>query len=73
MDQASIINDRGNMPEKSYKGDKCPLINEPLPGCYCNFSSSQYVDKLLYYCGGRFLECEIYINADENTKADSNG
>lgn len=56
---------RGKMRDVRMGGEKCPLIDNPQPGCYCTFTGSQYVAETVHYCGGRFRDCEIYKKAVE--------
>lgn len=47
----------------------CPNIRKPFDNCYCTSTSSFYAEATIYYCGGSYKECEIYVkNAKEREK-----
>ncbi len=43
----------------------CPFIQEPYDDCYCTSTSSLYAEATIYFCGGHYRACEIYV---KNTK-----
>ena len=43
-----------------FKG-KCPHVKDPFERCYCTSLSSANVAKIVYFCDGKYEECEIYI------------
>ncbi|MBE9503903.1 MAG: hypothetical protein IME96_06990 [Proteobacteria bacterium] len=42
-----------------FKG-KCPHVKDPFANCYCTSLRSTNVAKMIYFCGGKYEECEIY-------------
>jgi len=38
----------------------CVFVANPFPECYCTKMDSRNVAAAVYYCGDRFIECEIY-------------
>ena len=40
---------------------KCPFIENSFPECHCNNMSSLKADEAIYYCGGHYEECAIFI------------
>ena len=38
----------------------CPLVRDPLSDCYCYDMNSQKISAAIYYCGGKYEQCEIY-------------
>ncbi len=57
---------------ENYHGDSvlCPYIQKPFEHCYCTSTSSLYAEATIYYCGGNYKDCEIYVKntapKDEN-------
>ncbi len=48
------------------KGVLCPNIKKPFNDCYCTSTSSLHAEATIYYCGGGYKDCEIYLkNAGE--------
>ena len=43
----------------------CPFIQKPFDDCYCTSTSSLYAEATIYFCGGHYRACEIYV---KNTK-----
>ena len=43
----------------------CPNINKPFDNCYCTSTSSLYAEATIYYCGGNYKDCEIYVKNAE--------
>jgi len=39
----------------------CPFVPEPFDGCYCVGLESKSVPDAIYYCGGHYRECDIYL------------
>jgi hypothetical protein len=39
----------------------CPFIQKPFHDCYCTSTSSLYAEATIYYCGGHYRSCEIYV------------
>jgi hypothetical protein len=39
----------------------CPLVVKPLAGCYCTSTNSIHAEATIYYCGGHFDKCDIYV------------
>jgi hypothetical protein len=39
---------------------RCPLISHCLNDCYCTNLISQNTEAVVYYCGGKYEECEVY-------------
>ena len=39
----------------------CPFIQKPFDECYCTSTSSLYAEATIYFCGGHFRACEIYV------------
>lgn len=48
---------------KQGKGNSmlCPNIHKPFDDCYCASTSSLYAEATIYYCGGSYKDCEIYL------------
>lgn len=59
------------MPNNQERGNAtlCPNIHKPFNNCYCASTNSIYAEATIYYCGGRYKECEIYAkHAKEGDK-----
>jgi hypothetical protein len=42
-------------------GGICPLTIKPADGCYCTSTNSIHAEATVYYCGGNFEKCDIYL------------
>ncbi len=40
---------------------KCPFIKDSFRECYCTDMNSLKADEAIYYCGGHYEECAIYL------------
>ena len=40
----------------------CPHVHKPFDHCYCTSTSSLFAEATIYYCGGNYKECEIFMN-----------
>lgn len=57
------------IPNQPGKKILCPNINKPFEKCYCISTSSLYAEATIYYCGGNYKDCEIYMkNAEGRAK-----
>lgn len=43
----------------------CPYMRKPFAVCYCVKDEKSNIDKVLYLCGGNFLNCKIYRNNEQ--------
>ena len=51
-------------------GRICPFIQKPPSiNCYCVKLDSLSIEATIYYCGGNFLECEIYKSVFSKSKS----
>jgi hypothetical protein len=41
----------------------CPFIQKPFNDCYCTSTSSLYAEATIYFCGGHYQACEIYVKS----------
>jgi hypothetical protein len=47
--------------EQGFNSQKiCPYVQNPSEACYCFDMNSLNTDSTIYYCGGHYLECEIF-------------
>ena len=44
----------------------CPNLDKPFDNCYCISTSSLYAEATIYYCGGNYKDCEIYMKNAES-------
>ncbi len=51
----------GSEPKAAAAGKFCPLLHTPTKNCHCYNLNSWSVSATVYYCGGRYEECEIYM------------
>ncbi len=54
--------EKPNQPERKAL---CPNINKPFDKCYCISTSSLHAEATIYYCGGNYKDCEIYMKNAE--------
>jgi hypothetical protein len=52
------------------KRDPCPFVGDPFDDCYVsNMNTSSSIDAAVYYCGGNYRECNIYLLHTEPEEA----
>jgi hypothetical protein len=44
----------------------CPHLGNPFVDCYCIKQSSQYIERIIYFCGNNYESCGIYTQANNN-------
>jgi hypothetical protein len=44
----------------------CPLLENPFVDCYCVEQSSQYIERVIYFCGNNYESCGIYERNNGN-------
>ena len=46
---------------KRRRKDRCPVLNDPEPDCYCMNLTSWHIQKAFQYCLGEFKQCPVYL------------
>ena len=56
-----IAEDPDENPPKGH-GKICPRVANPARECYCTHPTSLNIPLIVYFCGGKYLECEIFLS-----------
>ena len=54
------------------KNRKCPLIQTPMPECYCYEMNSAQIPKAIQYCLNDYNSCEFYKRQLDNINNNNN-
>lgn len=50
------------------RGRKCPILNNPMPDCYCQKMNNENMHLALRFCINNYNACNKYKRIRENKK-----